>query len=151
MWPVVIVILVVAMMVGPIMIMQPSKGQKRLAALRTFAQSEGVRVNASQIKEADGGPCWFYWLSLAKKDQLPVMLLERKNYAHGLHVAEFWAFKGDSVKVCAAVEGVLRKLPDSVCAFEVNAHAVGVHWTEAGGQKTLEAWLAQLKLLLDAG
>ena len=65
MWIIITLVLVVAMMVGPIMMMLPSKSQKRLAALRQEASSLGLRVNASTLKEGDGGSCWFYWLSPA--------------------------------------------------------------------------------------
>ncbi|WP_394201812.1 hypothetical protein [Marinagarivorans algicola] len=148
MWPIVIVVLVVAMMIGPVMIMQPTKGQKRLAALRRYAAAQGLHVNASQIKTSDDTVCWFYWLPLAEKDQLPIMRLERQNYAHGLHVAKYWAFKTPETEVPQAIERFLLTLPPSVCGFETKTHAVGVHWSEAGGQKNLDTWLPGLQSLV---
>lgn len=147
MWPIVIVLLVVAMMFGPIMLMQPTKEQRNSAALRTYAQAQGLQVSASKITSQDGSLCWFYGLSLAEKDQLPAMLLERKPYAHGLHVAQYWSFTSQKVEVSQEIEHFLQTLPSSMSAFEINAHAIGVHWNESGGQKSLDTWqpaLAQL-------
>ena len=152
MWVVIIVILVVAMMVGPIMMMQPSKSQKRLAALRQEAVTLGLHVNSSTLKETDGGSCWFYWLSLPEKSTVAPLFLERKPYAHGLHVAQFWAIESGVVDshFQSALEAYLGALPASVLGFEINAKALGVHWTELGGQDVLVALNNELQRLQKA-
>ena len=147
MWPVVIVLLVLAMMIGPIMLMQPTKEQRDLAELRTYARSKGLQVSASKITSQSGDLCWFYWRPLAEKNQLPAMLLERKPYAHGLHVAQYWSFTGQKVEVSQEIEHFLQRLPSAISAFEINAHAVGVHWSEGGGQKSLDQWQPELTQL----
>ena len=146
-WPIVIGILVVAMLVGPIMMMQPSKGQLRLAALRKMAATLGLHVNASRIKTPDGSLCWYYWLPLAPKHTAENLVLERKNYAHGMHIADYWAVsEGDKHHAqIAHLTTLLEQLPASVWAFEINAHAIGVHWSEEGGQATLAAFCEQVK------
>ena len=139
MWPVVIVLLVVAMAVGPVMLMQPSKAQKRLAALRLEAAKLGLTVGASPVKAPDGTPCWAYWLPMLEKNIRQPVMLERKNYEHGLHIAQYWSVKqGDSADLPATVSEILMVLPSSVHMLEINEHAIGAHWMEQGGVKVLE-------------
>jgi hypothetical protein len=149
MWIIITLVLVVAMMVGPIMMMQPSKSQKRLAALRQEAPALGLHVNSSTLKETDGGSCWFYWLSLPEKSTVEPLFLERKPYVHGLHLAEFWALKSGQVdaRYQTVLEACLVTLPTSVLGLEINAKALGVHWTEAGGHTVLALLCAELKRL----
>ena len=138
MWPVVIVLLVIAMAVGPVMLMQPSKAQKRLAALRQEATKLGLTVGASPVKAPDGIVCWAYWLSMAEKNIHEPVMLERKNYEHGLHIAQYWSVKqGDSADLPTSVAEMLMLLPSSVHMLEVNEHAIGAHWSEQGGIKVL--------------
>ena len=137
MWTVVIIILVIAMMVGPVMMMQPSTAQKRLVVLRQMAQQNGLQINVSTYTTFDGLPCWFYWQRLPEKHTLATCTVERKNYDHGLHVEGVWAPKQPINEPSDAFKALLRALPDSVMAVEVNAHVVGLHWSERGGEKTL--------------
>ncbi|MDZ7923519.1 MAG: hypothetical protein U5M23_05550 [Marinagarivorans sp.] len=152
MWAVIIVILVVVMLVGPIMMMQPSKSQKRLAALRQEAVTLGLHVNSSTLKETDGGSCWFYWLALPEKSTMAPLFLARKPYAHGLHVAQFWAIESGVVdsRFQPALEACLGALPESVLGLGIDAKALGVHWTESGGQDVLVALNSELHQLQKA-
>ncbi len=148
MWPLVIVVLVIAMAVGPVMLMQPSKAQKRLAALRQEAVRLGLSVGSSTVKAPDGAPCWTYWLSLTEKNTRQAVLLERKNYEHGLHIAKYWSVKrGDPADLPASIVSALTALPSSVYMFEINEHAIGVHWTELGGARVLEGIAKCLKVI----
>ncbi len=146
MWTIVIVILVIAMMLGPIMIMQPSKSQRRLAKLRGHAQKLGLSVGASTLKTDSGRECWFYWLNLPKACQLSTVSLERENYAHGLHLADFWSTK-KPVSDPQRIETFLRALPDTVCGVDVTDHTLGIHWSEKGGIEALDTLYSLLKLL----
>lgn len=152
MWTVIIIILVIAMMVGPIMIMQPSKQQKRLAALRMKAQKMGLRVNGSSVKTQSGQPCWFYWLAISENTQLAPVSLQRKNYDHGLHIAKHWALEGSALESTTAdvtyLESFLETLPNSVFGVEINDHALGVYWSEQGGEAVLDQLYAAMEELL---
>jgi hypothetical protein len=151
MWPIIIVILTVAMLVGPILLMQPSRSQKRLAALRRYASAKGVRVSASSVKTTEGELCWFYWLPLLEKSESIPRYFERKNYEHGMHVAGVWALTPeDSGAVPGSWLTFLTQLPASVYAAEANSHAVGVHWAERGGQETLDVIATLLTELVDS-
>ncbi|BCD98415.1 hypothetical protein [Marinagarivorans cellulosilyticus] len=148
MWPIIIVLLVLAMLIGPVMLMQPSKAQKRLAALRQQATTLGLKVGASNVKAPDGAPCWAYWLPVTEQNALEPVLLERKNYEHGLHIAKYWFVKqGSGTKLPAPVASVLLELPSSVHMLELNEHAIGVHWTEHGGSETLEQIAGNLRAM----
>lgn len=141
MWPAIIIVLVIAMVVGPVMLMRPSKRDQYLAKLRASAREQGVQVSSSRLKDASGSLCWFYWRPLENKDEnnkpaFEPIVLERKSYAHDLHVADYFEItKGDSVPV--GFESILKHLPDSVQGVELNRHAIGVHWSERGGEEVL--------------
>ena len=146
MWTIVIVILVISMMLGPIMIMQPSKRQRRLAKLRSHAQKLGLSVGSSTLQTANGRICWFYWLSLPKQCQLPLASLQRESYAHGLHLADFWATK-QPIPDPHRIEGFLKALPDTVYGVDINDNTLGIHWSEKEGIAGLEVLHGLLKSL----
>lgn len=150
MWPLVIVVLCVALMVGPVMLMQPSAKQKRLAALRQYAEAKGVRIQASKLLSPSEDLCWFYGCPIAKDLELPIMRLERKSYTHGLHVAGVWAVTAGSKEGAQSFEDDLKLLQEGVFGFEITAGAVGVHWDERGGEASVESWLPMLKRLATA-
>lgn len=152
MWPTVIILLVIAMVVGPVMMLRPSKRDQYLAQLRAKARERNLSVSASRFKDASGSPCWFYWhaLEVNDNDKAPVhapFLLERKPYAHDLHVADFFELaKGQHLP--KGVEPIIKALPESVQAVELNRHAVGVHWNERGGEAVLDTIAEQVAQLL---
>ncbi|HEY7774848.1 MAG TPA: hypothetical protein VIC26_16815 [Marinagarivorans sp.] len=145
MWPTIIVVLVIAMMVGPVMLMKPTRAQKHLALLRKQAQTLGLKVGASDVKGEGGQLCWFYWLPLNTDNGPAPVVLERQKYEHGLHIAKYWLVKGRTPTEPQLWESFLAKLPDSVYAVELNDHALGVHWNERGGDAVLEQLANQLK------
>lgn len=141
MWAAVIIVLVIAMVVGPVMLMRPSKRDQYLAKLRASAREQGVQVSSSRLKDASGSLCWFYWRPLEsndgnKKPSHEPLVLERKSYAHDLHVAEYFEItKGNAVPT--GFEAILKGLPESVQGVELNRHAIGMHWSERGGEEVL--------------
>lgn len=145
MWPTIIIVIVIALMVGPIMVMQPTPSQKRTAALRQRAQALGLKVGSSDVKDEAGQLCWFYWLPLNTDTGPAPVVLERQKYQHGLHIAKYWSVKGRAPTEAKPWEAFLSTLPDSVHAVELNDHALGVHWNERGGDTVLEQLTKQLK------
>lgn len=141
MWAAVIIVMVIAMVVGPVMLMRPSKRDQYLAKLRASARVQGVQVSSSRLKDATGSLCWFYWRPLENGDEnknptVEPIVLERKPYAHDLHVADYFEMtKGNTVPT--GFEAILKGLPESVQGVELNRHAIGVHWSERGGEKVL--------------
>lgn len=151
MWPIIIVVLVIAMSVGPIMMMQPSKSQQRLAKLRQSAASLGFKVGSSSLKTDDGVLCWFYWLPLPEESELNPLLCVKNNYEHGMHLAKYWSVRsGDAKTNKAELEQCLSAMPAAVYAFELNENVIGVHWTETGGQALLEDIHLALKGFIQA-
>lgn len=152
MWAAVIIVLVIAMVVGPVMLMRPSKRDQYLAKLRASAREQGVQVSSSRLKDASGSLCWFYWRPLENNDEnkkpaFEPIVLERKPYQHDLHVADFFEItKGKTVP--AGFDVILKGLPESVQGVELNRHAVGVHWSERGGEEVLTNIAGALTQLL---
>lgn len=153
MWAAIIIVLVIAMVVGPIMLMRPSKRDQYLALLRARARSKNLSVSASSVKDEEGVPCWFYWLAVGqdeegsdKRVQSPLLLV-RKSYAHDLHVAQYYEYAKGS-RVPDGWEALIADMPASVRAIELNRHALGVHWNERGGEAVLDEIAARLGQLL---
>ena len=137
MWTMVIIILVIAMAVGPVMLLRPSATDQRLATLRQHAAQLGLRVTSSHMAER----CCLY--ARAHKEQgtydAPPLVLVRKQYHHGLHVAGVWAIESGQVPAHSkTLTASLEQLPSSVMGVEINTHCVSVHWQEKGGIATLE-------------
>lgn len=152
MWAAIIIVLVIAMVIGPVMLMRPSKRDQYLARLRAKAREYGMQVSASRVKDDSGAPCWFYWCALGSEDESQKVrhepfLLERKGYSHDLHIAEYYEMtKGHSVPEGGAV--LIASFPESVQGIELNRHALGVHWSERGGEEALASIADTLTQLL---
>lgn len=152
MWITIIAIgLALAMMIGPIMIMQPSQRQRRLARLRELALERGLKVrtlNMPQGAVRAGEPVTLYCLPLSnQKPQKDAWLLVRQPFSHGAHFQQDWDWADDR-QAPASWQDTLRKalpeLPVSIIAIEAGAHSLGVAWLESAGEKSPEEAVAEL-------
>lgn len=143
---------IVAMVVGPLMMLQPSSGQRRQEKLRTRANQLGLRVKIVSLpKQATDSqlPSAIPMYCLPHELQLPNLLpwlLLRGAYAHESNFFEQWVWHGES-KASAAEQQWLRQhlasLPRSVAALGSSPEGICVYWAEAGGEPVLEG-LAEL-------
>lgn len=135
-WPVVIIVLVVAMAVGPVMLMQPSGRQRRLAKLRQNALSEGLLVSVAHWPDKAGERpkgIMRYSLPWAAEDRHDVkMLLVRKNYQHELHLAGVWQKYPDKVNVNVLTRRFLvdNPVPASIYALGFDGSGAFADWSE---------------------
>ncbi|MDO3386397.1 hypothetical protein QWI17_11160 [Gilvimarinus sp. SDUM040013] len=148
---VIILLLVVAMVVGPVAMLRPSPAQKKRDALRLRARQLGVAVHlrlppsaATATEKAShmaaycihhkGVGCW---------------QLVRASFAHEIHLNEWWQFQ--AAKPGQAVRNFLSQtideLPRGVVAVTAQGQEVAVYWKEwgeAGNVDQLTGFLQKL-------
>ena len=136
------VFLVSAMIIGPIMMIQPSQRQRRLARLRTLAAKQGLRVHLGQ-NPAGGEPRQLALYSMAvdsaQVDRAPQpWCVGRQSLEHEINLIADWDWIGElraSKAVTARLIEWLPSLPAPIRAVEVTPHSVVLYWTEACWQR----------------
>lgn len=145
---IIIVCLAMAMVIGPIMIMQPSKRQRYLARLRAKAAEHGLTVQMSKIKEDTVAVYEKPWpLTEKVKRRIEPWRLDRMSYVHDIHIADYWHLTSATdvpVGVKSVLPAKLAELPEGVQAVEVTRLGVRCYWNERGGEQALQTlanWL----------
>ena len=154
-WVIVLLLGVVAMVVGPVMLLQPSPQDRRQTELRTRARKLGlvVRLETLPVQATD----------LEAPERLPVYRLPaqssstqshslswqllRAPYRHETHFLGDWRWQGQGrpgKEVLETLEQSLATLPKSVLALGGDSRGWYLAWTEEGGVTSL----AQLAALL---
>lgn len=155
-WLLIFLALVVAF--GPVLWLVPSKRDKRLAAMRSRARSEGLIVEMRRIRKPDPAPeervspggkvrepvleCASYGLPLARGlKYLPSWRLVRRAAPGDPDPFSEWQYdlrpKGEGreflAQVLPHVETLLAVLPKDVAALEVTGRMVLAFWLEKPG------------------
>ena len=152
-----VIIFAVAMMVGPVFMLQPSRRQRHLADTRTSAAKLGLTVrlakrsaDKSLSKKAIAVYTAGWPVHEGKKFSPGAIVLARVDYQHELHLAEYWSLVSGNLILDSPVRPVLEKhlqtLSPSIQGVEVNAGGVGLYWSEREG----EDFLPQLKTQIEA-
>ncbi len=153
MWlPIVICLAAVALLLGPIMLMQPSAGQRREARLRQRALDLGLRVHlqvppigtdvARHIKSLP-----MYCLPWTdQRDTRFVWSLVRKKYEHELHCQGRWDWEtksesSQSEKILTILEGA----PDKIMAVVGGPQGLCGFWNELGSETDVDEIAQWLK------
>lgn len=143
---IVIVCLSVAMIIGPIMIMQPTGRQRTLAKLRTKAAKMGLRVHMLKWKDDTIAAYETRWPFPEKvKKRIVPWQVERMSYAHDIHIAGNWHVTAEQAMpqgLREALATMLAKLPEGVRVVEITHAGVRCYWNERGGEQTLQALAA---------
>ena len=157
MWQIIIIVIVVAMMVGPIFMMRPSGRDEREAKLRNIAREMGLIVHLSarpsektqssdRQRENSGQQFAVYMLPwpesiLSREHKMPSWTLEQKKYQHDIHFQGFW----DWLNACKspeswfqAIHATLSTLPVGVVALSSASPGLSVYWDESLRGKTPE-------------
>lgn len=147
-----LVIGIIAMVVGPIMMLQPNAGQRHQEVLRNRATELGLTVKIVSLpKQATDSELPAAIPMYCLPHEVPAVnlsswLLLRGAYVHESHFFEQWVWHGQA-KASATEQEWLRKhlasLPRSVAAIGCNPGGVCFYWAEAGGEPVLEG-LAEL-------
>ncbi len=132
------IIFVVAMVVGPVMMLRPSPAMTILAQMRTRANQLGLSVRVPRRNAANEpvkGCIYSIPLSqrMRKHDQFENWMLTRLSHAHDIHFHKDWDWVGDGRPLDAfvkALPGILEALPEGIALLECNHGGLGVHWDE---------------------
>lgn len=161
MWlPILICLGAAALLLGPILLMQPSAGQRREARLRQRAADQGLRVHLQVPPEGTDVPRHIksmpmYCLPWTEQgDTRHVWSLVKKKYVHELHCHGLW----DWSVACASrnVDCVLQTLdqvPPKVVAVAGGPQGLCVYWSEIGPDNdvdTISTWLHETLAVLKA-
>ncbi len=136
---IVFILFAVAMMLGPVLLLQPSKRQQRIASLRREAAVQGLRV---RLLSEQGQPLAAYehpWQGKSKNIRTWGLL--RKSYEHGLHIAKYWQWLDQnrpSADVEQQLHDLLLQLPQDVDRVVAEQTGVFCGWAEKGGQAELQ-------------
>jgi|SRR5690606_9678520 hypothetical protein len=151
---------VIAMVIGPIMMLQPTSLQRRQEQLRSRAIELGLRVKvtslprqATDLEAPEAIPMYYFSPPQEREErdgqkQGGTWLLFRGAYEHETNFIGHWMWHGTgragSVEQ-AKLRYLLPQLPASVLAVGKSPEGVSVYWTEAGGVPTLEQLAQRLK------
>lgn len=141
--PIIICLAALALIVGPVMLMQPTPAQRREASLRKEASSQGLRVHFQPIPEgcdfqSRNNQAVTYCLPWQHQSDIKNQwLLVRKRFAHELHFSEQWDWvQKPKAAVAAQVENALRDVlvdtPDFVFAVASGPQGLCGFWSEMG-------------------
>lgn len=148
-----IIIAVVALAVGPVMMFQPSAGQRKLAKFRALANEKGLRVRLAggNVSELKGTALYALpWQHKALKGEQWSLIF--KGYDHDLHLLQRWACEGvGDPGLRALLLAQLPALPATVSGVSAGPEGLGVNWSERGSLEELLMlinWLTDLQAAL---
>ncbi len=152
----IIIILVMAMVIGPVLWMRPTEGQARQAQLRTQARGLGLDIRITElpqthrakVRREDTRQGVAYRLPVF--DPRTVVALSQRRVRDAAGAA--WEVEGDKLppSLQASVDQVCELLPADVVAVELGPQGPTVYWRERGGDEAVALIAAQLKELRGA-
>lgn len=149
-----IIVLVLAMMIGPIMMVKPSRRDQRVAQLRARATKMGLRVSLQRLEQDTFA---VYELPWEREDNVKLVgvdwMLERRTYAHEIHFADWWQWRGPArppAEVLPLLQSKMTALPEGVKAMESTRLGLRCYWSETGGEQRLEELADWLKSVAEA-
>ena len=142
---IVIILVVIALILGPIRMMQPSPEQKKREKLRLAARANGVHFamrNLPQQADEQEAPGLIpvYFLPPTKSQTEKGWMLVRANYEHEIHFLGWWAWQNDVRPLSAELNILsehLNDLPQSVRGISAGTEGICVFWSEQGGDAVL--------------
>jgi len=152
MWlPILICLGAAALLLGPILLMQPSAGQRREAKLRQCALEKGLRVHLQVPPTGADVPNYVKTMAMyclpwtEQGDTRHVWTLVKKNYSHELHCHGRWdwGIKCESRDV-SPVLSLIDQVPEKVIAIAGGPQGLCGFWSEIGSEADVEAiseWL----------
>lgn len=155
MWIFIIIVLAVALVVGPAMMIRPSPAQKNQTRLRAIALGKGIRITVRNLPQQSAesekpAPVSVYFIAPANHQLDDDWFLLRTSYTHDIHFLDSWAWQGN-LRATAAEQAVLKKylplLPESVRGVSVGSKGVCVYWQERGGEPVLQQIIELLEVL----
>lgn len=157
-----LIVFVVALMVGPLMYIQPSKTDRLRSRVRLFALKRGLRVRLSSNpndKKLGQVPVYSMpWDQVLEGKSIKIAnsfdaVLKKQPFAHGLHLSGVWDWldKGKKLdeKYCPILVAKLEQIPASVFAMEFNTLGFGCYVNEQSLDVSenfdeLEQWMKEV-------
>lgn len=153
--PIIICLAALALILGPVMLMQPTPAQRREAELRKEAASQGLRVHFQPIPEGSDfksrtNHAVTYCLPWQHQADIKNQwLLVRKRFTHDLHFSGKWDWVQKpkvsmEPDVEEALRGMLQEIPDFVFAISSGPQGLCGFWNELGKVEHVQAmgqWL----------
>ena len=149
-----LILLAVALVIGPVLWMKPSRGQARQARIRLKARALGLDVRLTELPQT-------HRAAVRREDVRQGVVYRRVVYDprtvlelnHRLiRDADTWEAAGEPLP--AALQRVLdqvrEQLPADVVAIELGPQGPGIYWREMGDEREVEQIAEQLKVLLQA-
>lgn len=145
-WFFIMLILAVAVVIGPMSMLRPSPEQRRKEALRLLAREKGLRFSMRllpALKTDTGKPMSmpiYYLPPHDKSSDTAEWLLMRTSYAHEGNFYQEWDWQTDARPadaICDLLNEYLPKLPLSVPAISHGNLGTCVFWSEKEGAETL--------------
>lgn len=157
MWVWIMIAIVIAMVVGPVMMLRPTPGMNLLANMRTHASKLGMNVRIPPRHE-DGSPPKgaIYSLpvseALRKRGDMEAWVLVKHSMTHEIHFFEQWDWQGKGRLAEKAQKSFalwVQTLPsESISQVECNVAGVGVLWNEKARGRTAEEAVDDIYALL---
>ena len=151
----VIILFAVAMVVGPVMLMQPTASQRRTAAIREEALKLGLRVNLLPLPMRGGNEQWPAYTLSWQRDNCDIRewLLVRDSYSHEINFSGAWQWFREPAgpQWHEALKTLLVSLPESVAGVGNGPQGLSVYWNEKGGEEVLEGLAKDLAELSQIG
>ncbi len=159
MWMWIMIAVVIAMVVGPIMMLRPTPSMNMLANMRSHASKRGMSVRIPRRGE-DGAPikAAIYSLPISeplrKREGVEAWELKRCSISHDVHFHEHWNWEGKGRLPESAHSQFIswiQSLPhDGISLVECNLAGVGVLWDERSRGKSPEDAVDEIYTLIEA-
>ena len=141
-WPLLLIVFAIIMAIGPIMLMQPSNKDKRLANLRQKAVQMGLQVRMNDYSKGEQKitvAIYTYPVNLSKN--APCWSLVRRAYEHEIHFHGVWEWQSSTIlanRRLPDLQCFIDKLSDDIVGLEVNHSGVGIWWQEKPSTMTIK-------------
>lgn len=155
-WFFIILVLAMALIVGPIAMLRPKPAQRHKEGLRLHAAGQGVRFSMRtlpKLKTATGDPhpSPVYYLPPHPKMQfMPSWTLVRTDYPHEGNFYQEWDWHGEhrpSPAVCDLLLKNLPALPTSVGGLTQGEGGTCIFWREKESTEMLDQLIALMREL----
>jgi hypothetical protein len=150
-----LLVLAVALVIGPVMWLRPSQGQQRLARMRLRARQLGIdiritelpRTRRAEVRREDVEQGALYRLYVHDPRTLRPL-----NYRCVRVQGGVWESSGDELPPALrdVVIAAQTQLPADAVAIELGAQGAGVFWRERGDESAVATVADQLQGLLAA-
>jgi hypothetical protein len=152
-WFFVILVIAIALVLGPISMMRPHPAQKRRENLRLYARQQGLRFTLQRppVLSTDVEkpiPMPVYYLPPLDKSRIEnEWILMRTHYEHEKNFYREWdwqtKFRPDE-QVSQLLKEYLPSLPESVIAITQNKLGTCVFWSEREDKEVLDVLIEML-------